>query len=44
VWNFAPVKNENDEIDESIPKSLAQMDDHTGWLFFNCIVGFLCYQ
>lgn len=35
IWNMAPVKNEKDEIDETIPKTLSQMDDHTGCV--NCL-------
>ena len=30
IWNMAPVKNEEDEKDENIPKVLCEMDNHLG--------------
>ena len=34
IWNMAPVKNEEDEMNESVPKLLCQMDNHLGRLSF----------
>ncbi|KAM7452000.1 hypothetical protein ABFA07_000600 [Porites harrisoni] len=28
IWNMAPVKNEEDEMNENVPKLLCQMDNH----------------
>lgn len=33
IWNMAPVQNEEDEMNESVPKLLCQMDNHLGRLF-----------
>ena len=33
IWNMSPIKDEKFQKDESVPKTLAQMDDHTGSLF-----------
>jgi len=30
IWNMAPVKNEEDEMNENVPKLLCQMDNHLG--------------
>ena len=30
IWNMAPVKNEEDEMNENVPKLLCQMDNHFG--------------
>ena len=36
IWNMAPVKNEEDEMNENVPKLLCQMDNHFG--------GFIAFQ
>lgn len=35
IWNMAPVKNEEDEMNENIPKLLCQMDNHLACV--NCV-------
>ena len=30
IWNMAPVRSEEDENNENIPKLLCQMDNHLG--------------
>lgn len=35
VWNMSPVKNEESELDENVPKLLCQMDNHLGKLVIN---------
>ena len=30
IWNMAPVRDENKEKDENVPKMLCQMDNHLG--------------
>ena len=30
IWNMAPVRSEEDENNEDIPKLLCQMDNHLG--------------
>lgn len=32
IWNMAPVKSEEDEMNENVPKLLCQMDNHLGVL------------
>jgi len=32
IWNMAPVQNEEDEMNENVPKLLCQMDNHLGRL------------
>ena len=34
IWNMAPVQNEEDEMNENVPKLLCQMDNHLGKLSF----------
>lgn len=34
IWNMAPVQNEEDEMNENVPKLLCQMDNHLGKLYF----------
>lgn len=41
IWNMAPVKNEEDEMNENIPKLLCQMDNHLGGLH---LIKLLCNQ
>ncbi|XP_068748339.1 protein HIRA-like [Montipora capricornis] len=35
IWNMAPVKNEEDEMNENVPKLLCQMDNHLACV--NCV-------
>lgn len=35
IWNMAPVKNEEDEMNENMPKLLCQMDNHLACV--NCV-------
>ena len=37
IWNMAPVKNEEDEMNENVPKLLCQMDNHLGELYFTLL-------
>lgn len=34
IWNMAPVQNEEDEMNENVPKLLCQMDNHLGKFYF----------
>ena len=38
IWNMAPVKDEEDEMNENVPKLLCQMDNHLGELNFNIVL------
>jgi len=35
IWNMAPVQNEEDEMNENVPKLLCQMDNHLACV--NCV-------
>ncbi|XP_048582113.1 protein HIRA isoform X2 [Nematostella vectensis] len=35
IWNMAPIKNEEDEMNENVPKLLCQMDNHLACV--NCV-------
>ena len=36
IWNMAPVKNEEDEMNENVPKLLCHMDNHLGGFSYAC--------
>ena len=45
IWNMAPVKNEEDEMNENVPKLLCQMDNHFGGfdaIFYLSVEMFSC--